>query len=74
MTLPPLPQNFPPYFGNGIATNQLQKKNFPSYFGNAIATIPFHFFFFFFKEMISAHNFYNIFLQQILSGKLLLLD
>ena len=29
-------------------------------FGNAIATIPFHTFFFF-KEMISAHNFYNKF-------------
>ena len=52
----------PPYFGNGIATNQLQIF-FPSYFDNAIAIILLYFLkkFFFFKEMVSAHNFYNIF-------------
>ena len=47
-------------FGNGIATNQLEQIFFPSYFGNAIDTISFHKFFFFW-EMICAHNFYNIF-------------
>ena len=53
-----------------MALPQLPKKKFrllpqfysfffPHIFGNAIATIPF--FFFFFLEMISAQNFYNIF-------------
>ena len=47
---------------------QTNCKKFFSYFGKAIATNPFHFFFY--KEMIRAH----IFLQQILSARLLLLD
>ena len=38
-------------------------------FGNAIATIPFHFFFFFLRNDKCTQ-----FLQQILSGRLLLLD
>ena len=57
--------------GNSIAEIGGNLFIFHSYFGNAIAQI--HSTFFFFLEMICAHNFYNI-LQQILSGRLLLLD
>ena len=46
---------------SALALPQTNCNNFfPSYFGNTITTIPFHFFFFF-KEMKCAHNFYNIF-------------
>ena len=68
MTLPQLPQNFFPYFDNGIATNQLQQIFFFSYFSNAIATNPFHKIFFLRNDMCTQ------FLQQILSDRLLLLD
>ena len=44
---------------------------FPSYFGNVIAT--FHFFFLK-KKKWYVHTIFTIFLQQILSGRLLLLD
>ena len=70
------------YFGNAIATNQLQQFSplfrqwhyhkptatifFSSYFSNAIATNPFHIFFFLRNNMCTQ------FLQQILSDKLLL--
>ena len=53
-------QFFPLYFGNAIATNQLQQFFFPPI--SAIPLPQIHStFFFFFWEMIYAHNFYNIF-------------
>ena len=60
---------FPPI--SAMALSQNKSIFFPSYFGNAIATIPFHSFFFFFL-LRNDNN--TQFLQQILSGRLLLLD
>ena len=59
MALPQLPQIFFPYFGNDIATNQLQQ-----FFFSSISTMPLPkilLTIFFFLEMICTHNFYNIF-------------
>ena len=70
----PIPFFFTPYFGNGIATNQLQIF-FPSYFDNAIAIILLYFLkkIFFLKKWY-VHTIFIIFLQQILSDRSLLLD
>ena len=62
---------FPPILA--MALSQNKSIFFPSYFGNAIATIPFHSFFFFFFLLLRNDN-NTQFLQQILSGRLLLLD
>ena len=61
---------FPPI--SAMALSQNKSIFFPSYFGNAIATIPFHSFFFSFFLLRNDNN--TQFLQQILSGRLLLLD
>ena len=45
MALPQLPQNFPPYFGNGIASNQLQQFFFPPISVMSLPQIHFTFFF-----------------------------
>ena len=62
----------PPYFGNGIATNQLQQffsLLFRQYhYHNSIPL------FFFFLNKWNVHTIFTIFLQQILSDKSLLLD
>ena len=54
---------FPPYFGNGIATNQLQQFFFLPISAMPLPQIHSIIFlvFYFFIKMICAHNFYNIF-------------
>ena len=54
---------FTPYFSNGIATNQLQKKKNSSYFSNAITIIPFHLLLFLRNDMCTQflQYFYNKF-------------
>ena len=72
----PLPQIhshifFSLYFDNGIATNQLQQFFFPPISAMPLPQIHSTIFFFFFEKWY-VHTIFTIFLQQILSSKLLL--